>query len=190
MQKLYTIEFSVAVDSSSTGKLHAWLRGFGPATLLCINHEKGDDVPVASFVLQTATPAKFMGSVEKAYREENEDLSGIYFYTSVYEITHVPEDISTADLLGLINTIAYTSCITRNEINYLIGQLEVFKNDMAMQVNNQARALKQVLGGVNRLGQEVFGSSMFAINGEPSTEPEQEDEEQPTPTPEKKQWLH
>ncbi|AFX93620.1 hypothetical protein G646_gp152 [Serratia phage phiMAM1] len=189
MQKLYTIEFSVSVDEGSTGALQSWLNQFGTATFLCINHAEGDDVPVASFKLLTARPSNFMGNVEKAYREYDEKLKGIYFYTAIYEITHCPEDIDMAELLGLINTQAYTACITRTEVNYLIGQIDAFKNDILMQVNNQSRAIKQAFGGINRLGQEVFGRDMYQL-GEASAADIQDDEEQPTKTPEKKQWLH
>lgn len=189
MQKLYTIEFSVSVDEGSTGALQTWLNQFGTATFLCIDHAEGDDVPVASFKLQTGRPSHFMGSVEKAYREYNENLKGIYFYTAIYEITHCPENIDMAEILGLINTQAYTACVTRTEVNYLIGQIDAFKNDIAMQMDNQSRAIKQAFGGINRLGQEVFGSDMYQLGTAPSAD-NQDDEEQPTKTPEKKQWLH
>lgn len=185
MQKLYTIEYSVSVESGSVDALKRWLDQFGIATLLCIDNPDGG-VPSASFKLQTSTPARFMGSVEKAYREYDAKLEGIYFYTSIYELTHCPEDLAVTDILGLINNQAYTSCITRNEINYLIGQLEGFKADVMLQINNQTRNYKKSLEGINKLGQEVFGQDLFNIS---TNELPSEDEEQ-SPSPEKKQWLH
>lgn len=191
MNKFFTLEISISVESEeiATGVLLPWLQQFGQVSSISCDTPEGDEIPSAKFELMTARPQAVYGTIEKVYREYDDNLKGIYFYTTIIEITFCPENANAQDILGLVNILAYNSCLERIEQNHFINEMGRSIVDLQAQANHQTRVLKNVFNGINRLSQEVLGEDLFAVDLK-YVDPNKETEEQPTITPEKKQWLH
>lgn len=187
MDKMYTLEISVSVsDESAANQMLEWLKNtIGQAALLSFdNSESETRYPVAKYSLMTAKPVFAFSSIEKMYREGSEEYKDIFFYTAEYEITNCPEDAKAVDLMGLINLVIFHNCLLRTDMTYIRSDVEIMKRDISDKQKKTNLVISKLMGGVNRLGNEVFGEDMFYIPG--ATQPQSEEPE----TPEIKKWLH